>query len=107
MRKAIRYRLRATILTLKRKDMSDGAFLCMLSICHNSIRKREEYVAQVPLAEYDDMNKVAIDRTRHIMFPSPSSSRMNPMCRSVAGSRNPPLDRVDLTQRRPWLPGPV
>ena len=60
---------------------------------------------QVPLAEYDDMNKVDIDRTRHIMFPSPSSSRMNPMCPSVAGSPNPPLDRVDLTQRRPWLPG--
>jgi len=78
----------------------------MLSICHNRIRKREEYVAQVPLAEYDDMIKVAIGRTQ-IMFPSPSSSRMNPMCRSVAGSRNPPLDRVDLTQRRPWLPGPA
>jgi hypothetical protein len=60
----------------------------MLSIFHNSIRKREEYVAQVPLAEYDDMNKVAIDRTRHIMFRSPSSSsRMKPMCRSVAVSR--------------------
>jgi hypothetical protein len=69
----------------------DGAFLCMLSICHNRIRKREEYAAQEPPAEYDDANKVAIDRTRHIMFRSPSSSlRMNPMCGSVAGSRNPP-----------------
>ncbi len=74
MRKAIRYRLRATILTLKRKDMSDGAFLCMLSICHNRIRKREEYVAQEPPTEYDDMNKAAIDRTRHIMLRSPLSS---------------------------------
>ena len=58
-------------------------------------------MAQEPPAEYDDMNKVVIDRTRHIMLRSPlSSSRMNPMCPSVAGSRNPPLDRVDLTQRR-------
>ena len=63
-------------------------------------------MAQEPPAEYDDMNKVVIDRTRHIMLRSPlSSSRMNPMCPSVAGSRNPPLDRVDETQRRPWLPG--
>ena len=46
---------------------------------------------QVPLAEYDDMNKVDIDRTRHIMFPSPSSSRMNPMCPSVADSPIPRL----------------
>ena len=45
-------------------------------------------MAQEPPAEYDDMNKVVIDRTRHIMFRSPSSSsRLKPMCRSVAVSR--------------------
>ena len=45
---------------------------------------------QVPLAEYDDMNKVDIDRTRHIVLPSPlSSSRMNPMCPSVANPQSP------------------